>query len=261
MGWVLIVVIAWLATSYVILPAMWRHYEHHPELATAPKTTLTKDGIPGDPLNFALVGTQDQVIHSLTAAGWLPADPVTLKSSVAIAESVLLHRSYPEAPVSPLLVFGRKQDLAFEKPFGKSPKERHHLRLWKSDEHGRNGRPMWLGAVTFDRSVGVSHYTGQITHHIDPDVDEERDDLIAGLVSAKQVETEYEVTGVGLTTTGRNGGGDWYYTDGEMAVAVLSPTAMTAEPKVLANPTVVVLKNRIWNWMRSWLLPRRHHAA
>ena len=31
-------------------------------------------------------------------------------------------------------------------------------------------RPVWLGAATMDRGVGVSHYTGAITHHIDADL-------------------------------------------------------------------------------------------
>lgn len=47
--------------AYVVLPAWWRHYEHNPQLESAPKTTKTAEGIPGDPLNIALVGTQAKV--------------------------------------------------------------------------------------------------------------------------------------------------------------------------------------------------------
>ena len=66
---------------------------------------------------------------------------------------------------------------------------------------------MWLGSVTFDRDVGLSRYTGQVTHHIAPDVDAERDGLTNDLKSAKVVEAIYAVTGVGPTLFGRNGEG------------------------------------------------------
>ena len=97
---------------------------------------------------------------------------------------MLLKRPYRDAPVSNLFVFGRKQDLAFEKPVGRSASQRHHVRFWGSTELGQGGVPLWIGAVTYDRSVGISHRTGQITHHIAPDIDSERNGLIADLVEA-----------------------------------------------------------------------------
>src|SRR2546427_628383 len=79
------------------------------------------------------------------------------------------------------------QDLAFEKPAGRSASRRHHVRFWRSGELGQGGEPLWIGAATFDRSVGLSHRTGQVTHHIAPDVDTERDGLVADLVRAGQL--------------------------------------------------------------------------
>jgi len=96
----------------------------------------------------------------MPAAGWYPADPVTLRSSIEIAGSVLLDRPYRAAPVSPLFYLDRREDLAFEKPDGNSADQRHHVRFWKVLDQGEEKRPVWLGAVTFDRSVGVSRYTG-----------------------------------------------------------------------------------------------------
>src|SRR3954453_4617332 len=87
-----ILLVLWLLAAYVILPALWRHYEHHPSLAAAPKTTLTAQGIPGDPLNVGLIGSDDDVVRSMLAAGSSPADPIPLKSSLRIAESVVLRR-------------------------------------------------------------------------------------------------------------------------------------------------------------------------
>ena len=82
---------------------------------------------------------------------------------------------------------------------------------------GRSGS----GAVTYDRGVGFSHTDAQITHHIAPDIDAERDLLTADLEGAKVVVSTYEVSGIGPTLNGRNGGGDSYYTDGEIKFSVL----------------------------------------
>src|SRR5260370_32500601 len=86
--------------------------------------------------------------------------------------------------VSPLYYNGKKEQLAFEKPDGRSADKRHHVRLWLVLEKGTDGRPVWLGSVTFDRGVGLSHDTGQVTHHIGPDIDADRDLLMRDLREA-----------------------------------------------------------------------------
>ena len=79
-------------------------------------TTHTKQGIPGDPMNVGVVGSLADVIQTIHAAGWYPADPITLRSSIAIIGSVIFHRPYENAPVSNLYYDHRHEDLAFEKP-------------------------------------------------------------------------------------------------------------------------------------------------
>jgi hypothetical protein len=239
--------------AYWIAPMMWRHYEHHPKMEDAPKFTLTREGIPGDALNVALIGEQADVIHSMIAAGWQPADPVTFKSSMKITESALFGKPYPTAPVSNLYLFGRIEDLAFEQPVMGNTRQRHHVRFWRSAELGKDGKPLWLGAGTFDRSVGVSHLTGKITHHVAPDIDAERDKIIADLAGHQQLTAEYQVTGIGLTFRARNGGGDSYFTDGEMTVGVL--TEGGAQNPVIVqvkeNPVAVRWKDKSWRFWRS----------
>ena len=246
----LISVGAYFTVSYLVLPFTWSHYEHHQKMQGAPKTTHSAQGIPGDPLNVALVGDESDVVAAMVSSGWVPADPVTFKSSARIVESVLAKRPYPNAPVSDLFLWNRREDLAFEKPFGPSAKERHHVRFWKSHELSQGGL-LWVGAATFDRSVGVSHRTGQITHHIAPDIDAERNKLIEDLKEAAKLEKIYQVTGIGPTLFGKNANGDAYFSDGELTVGVMTKAgSQTSEvPFFLENPDRIQWKRRVWNWI------------
>lgn len=85
-----------------------------------------------------------QVTRAFAAAGWDPADKITLLSSVEIGLSVVLNRPDLDAAVSALLFEGRNQDLAFEKPMGTSADERHHVRFWMVETPGDDGVPFWL---------------------------------------------------------------------------------------------------------------------
>ena len=258
MGGFTCLVIVWILAAYVLLPVIWKHYEHQPRLEQAPKFSVTGAGIPGDPLNLGLVGEERAVVRAMFDAGWTPADPISWRTSLGIARSVLEKRPYPTAPVSNLFVFGRKQDLAFEQAAQgvTSATQRHHVRFWRADDLGSGGVPFWLGAATFDRSVGFSHLTGQITHHIAADIDAERDAVITNLARSGWLTQEYQVTGVGATLLGRNGGGDRYQTDGEMTIGVVAssadPTA-NKNPHHLDNPTPVALKEQFWTAIRPLL--------
>ncbi|HSB59173.1 MAG TPA: LssY C-terminal domain-containing protein, partial [Methyloceanibacter sp.] len=173
----IMITLVWVIAAYLIIPKLWvRHYRRHPFLAQPARLTKTGDGHPGDPIDVGLVGSESDVVLSMTAAGWYPADPITLASSVRIAADTVLRRPDDDAPVSNLFLFGRKQDLAFEQPLAGGPGKRHHVRFWLWDQlyEGRQG---WFGAATYDMSVGLSHTTGQVTHHIAPDIDAERDRL------------------------------------------------------------------------------------
>ena len=54
-----------------MLPAFWRHYGPLPAMAAMPKVTRAPNGLPGDPLNVALVGTEAEVVRALAAGGVL----------------------------------------------------------------------------------------------------------------------------------------------------------------------------------------------
>lgn len=189
--------------------------------------THTSSGLPGDPLNMQLIGSEEDLLRAMAAAGWNPADPITFRSSVQIALDSVFRRPDDRAPVSNLYLFGRKEDLAFEKRAGPSPRTRHHVRFWLMTPTDGN-RPAWMGSAAFDTGVELSRTTGEVTHHISADVDAERDLLLADLEKAKCVSSSRWIPNYHVKRKGRNGAGDPWYTDGRLAVVVLTPTAPSA---------------------------------
>lgn len=184
-----------------------------------PSTTATKAGAPGDPVNVVLVGTRSELVSAFCAAGWFVSDPITVRSAVRIGVSVALNRPYPAAPVSDLFLFGRAQDVAFEQSVGPSARSRHHVRFWEAGTNAE-GRPIWIGAGTFDVKVGRSPATGRLTHRIAANVDAERDTILAALRESGGL-AEESLWPRGGPTSGRNGEGDCYYTDGRVAIGIL----------------------------------------
>lgn len=216
--------LAWLVVAYLAMPVLWRIYaRRHPSLEDIPGITHTVEGTPGDPLNVALVGTKAEVMKIMVAARWYPADPLTLRSCLEIASASVLERPYEDAPVSNLYLWGRKEDLAFEQPVGDNPRHRHHVRFWKSDKVDFDGRPVWVGAAIYDERVGLSHTTGEITHHTAPDIDAERDKLFHDLKQTGDLSEVFIVTGFHKIREGRNGGGDPWHTDGNLDAGVIKP--------------------------------------
>jgi len=215
--------LAYLIIAYVVLPNIWKRYVHrHPTLDDVPNITHTASGIPGDPLNVALIGTKHQLMKIMIAAKWYPADPLTLKSCLEIAEATVLKRPYDEAPVSSLYLFGRKEDLAFEQPVGNDPRKRHHVRFWKTEKVDSDGQPLWIGSAVYDEHVGFSRTTGQITHVTSANVDAERDYLFQCLEKTGDLESQYVVDDFHKIRSGKNGGGDPWTTDGKLYVGVIS---------------------------------------
>jgi hypothetical protein len=193
----------------------------HPALARAPRHTTTHRGHRGDPINIGFVGTEEELHRALAAARWYAADPITMKSSLRIAADVVLKKPYDHAPVSDLFLWGRRQDLAYEQPVGDSPKQRHHVRFWRSEEVDANGEPLWLGAATFDERVEISRTTGGITHKIAAEVDRERNKLVGDTARHGALDGYYWVDRFHPEREGVNGGGDPWVTDGRLAVGVL----------------------------------------
>jgi hypothetical protein len=222
------VLVLYLLVAYLVMPFLWRFYIHrHPALDDVPGITHTASGIPGDPINVALIGTKEQLVTIMLAAKWYRADPLGLRSDLRIAEASVFKRQYDAAPVSSLY-WGpkdgkaRKEDLAFEQPVGPDPRHRHHVRFWQTDKVDPDGRPVWVGSAVYDERVGLSRTTGQITHVTAPDVDVERDYLFECLGKTGDLAEKYVVDGFHKVREGKNGGGDPWRTDGNLWVGVIA---------------------------------------
>lgn len=240
LGWwqIAFSVVFWVLMAYLVLPRLHRILTaiYVPDYFVG--RARTSDGLLGDPINLVLMGSESQLHEMMTGAGWTLADDLSLATGWRIVRSTLLRRSYLEAPVSPLLLFGRKQDFAYQQEVDGSPGKRHHVRFWRCPAGWRlpGGRRVeWLAAGTFDRSVGVSLFTLQVTHKIAPDTDVERDHIVSTVTEANPV---VAVTVMKDFTSGyhaRNGGGDRIETDGDLPVLdarrVVGPIASRDDPQ------------------------------
>jgi hypothetical protein len=221
-GWqLLLLLVFWMLVTYLLLPRLHRILTRIYVPGYFIGRARTSDGLLGDPINLALLGDEAQLHLAMTRAGWTRADELSLASGLQIVRSTLRRRSYTKAPVSPLLLFDRQQDFAYQQEVAGSPSKRHHVRFWRAPEGWMlpGGYPVgWLAAGTYDRSVGLSLFTLQITHKIEANTDLERDYIMTTITSGNP---EVAVEVIRDFSTGyhsRNGGGDLIQTDGDLPI-------------------------------------------
>ena len=217
----LLLIVFWALVAYLALPRLHQLFTllYVPDYFIG--RSRTSDGLLGDPVNLALDGDEADIHAAMQAAGWTLADEITLRSAWGMVVSAVLKRSYPAAPVSGLYLFGKRHAFAYQQEVDGNPNRRHHVRFWPVPEGWTlpgGGHVDWLAAGTYDRSVGLSAFTLQITHKIDENIDLERDYIVntvryadpqVGIHVFKEFSTAYHH---------RNGGGDRITTDGNLPV-------------------------------------------
>ena len=185
--------------AYVLLPRIVRMSLKILQRKSVPSFTLTGDGFPGDPVNLVLMGEFSKLRAAFLAAGWTEADPLNLRSSWRMVVTFVLNRPYPTAPFSTLYLYGRGQDVGFQKAIDDSPRKRHHIRFWalslqraqavlgtasfwlNTDRPPDHTKVFWIGAGTKDTGFSFTRLTFQVTHATDSDTNAERDYIIAEL--------------------------------------------------------------------------------
>ncbi|WP_051469738.1 LssY C-terminal domain-containing protein [Chelativorans sp. J32] len=217
--------LTYVIAAYVILPPIVRASVAVLRRKRIPRVTRAADGLPADPVNVVLIGSQEQLRSAFAVAGWHAADPLTLNSAAKMAVSFVLNRSYPTAPFSALYLFGRRQDIGFQEDVGDSPRKRHHIRFWAAniDPESDIGNlsywtrrwridpsrsDIWVGAGTTDTGFGLQSVTWQISHRVDRHADSERDYIVTALRNAGCIAEERyieagEPVGTRFITDGR----------------------------------------------------------
>ena len=218
--------VLWLLLAYVLLPRVQRILSkiYVPDYFVG--RTRTSEGLLGDPVNLAVMGSHADLVDVMSRSGWTRADDLTWRSGLRLAMCAVTRRPYPAAPVSPLFVFRRQQDLAFEQAIGDHVSRRHHVRFWKCpDGWFMPGglRVEWVAAGTYDRSVGLSLFTLQVTHKIGADIDLERDHILRTIDESGVRHSVHWVQDYFSGYRTRNGGGDAISTDGNLPIINLAP--------------------------------------
>jgi LssY C-terminus len=193
---VLALAVTYGLAAYIVLPRIVRTGLKILLRKRVPRFTITGDGLPGDPVNLVLTGTRQQLHAAFKLAGWSEADRLGLASSWRMVRAFLFKSSYPTAPFSTLYLFGRSQDVGFQKAIDNSPRKRHHVRFWalslahaeadlgeasfwlNTDRPPGAARVHWIGAGTKDTGISLTRLTFQITHATDSDTNAERDYII-----------------------------------------------------------------------------------
>jgi hypothetical protein len=222
--------------AYIVLPRIVRMGLKILLRKRVPRFTITSDGLPGDPVNLVLTGTLQQLQVAFKLAGWSETDWLGLASSWRMVRAFVLNSPYPTAPFSTLYLFGRGQDVGFQKAIDNSPRKRHHIRFWalslahaetnlgKASFWLNTDRPPdgacvhWVGAGTKDTGISLTRLTFQVTHATDSDTNAERVYII------DELKRSAVIGEINLYKAGQQMGSqpvNHYITDGEVAAASL----------------------------------------
>lgn len=205
------VTLALLATyvvmAYFAIPALFRVIRLFYRPSHIPLYCITPDGFASDPLNVGLIGSRPQIIMAMEAAGWHMADAKSPTNTTRQIIAYILKQPYANAPVSSLYLFGRKQDLAFQKEISGATGHRHHVRFWATDvmtplafakdvhfwkrfharHHQMSERQFWIGASSKDIGLAPIRHNAQLTHMVHPDTNAERELIVHDLRRANKL--------------------------------------------------------------------------
>jgi LssY C-terminus len=206
------ILIAYLTSAYLLIPAFYRIYVIlRPTVHNLPRYCITPDGLASDPVNIAITSNRADLIRTMDSAGWYKADSKSFKSLLHQLLATLLRRNYPNAPFSTLYLFGRGQDIGFQKPLNSGEKssssKRHHVRFWacipavlegQAKEDARfwdklypnldEDEILWIGCASRDIGFAPIIRNFQLTHRVADDTDDERDLIVNDLKRTKLVE-------------------------------------------------------------------------
>ncbi|MBS1815308.1 MAG: LssY C-terminal domain-containing protein [Acidobacteria bacterium] len=190
--------------------------------AQIPRRVEDEQHRPGDVVNFALIGTEQQVKEVFAHAGWIAVDKSVDDAIVNGLFATLERRAYLAVPMSTLYLFGRPQDMSYARAEAiRVAAVRHHLRVWKT-KFTVYGKPLWVGSATHDNGFERDERNGGITHKIDENIDEERDFIRASFEASGGYLSAAYVTPVHPVSKAHTATGGSFHTDGRILVMELN---------------------------------------
>lgn len=210
------------------------------QLATLPCCATNKKGTKsGDPLNLVVIGELEDLIAIFASSGWDETDKLTLRSGLSMAKAFLTGENDRYSPISQLYYNGHPHDIAFQRTRD-SINQRLHFRLWYTPMR-YNGKPVWVGAISRDIGVKFTFSTWYMTtHKIDPNLDDARDYLLAGLLEDQKILKYGFPDNVGLQRPGHKNANltnDPYFTDNKRLAIELSTVDVPLSPFPWEHPT------------------------
>jgi len=181
------------------------------------KYTETLMGNKQEPISFVfLAKSEGELLDLFQIAGWQAADEINIFNIFNLAKADLFNENYSKAPITPSFWNYRVPDFNFVKlTKANDLGNRHQLRIWKSNFVLTDGSRLYTGTVSLSKKIKWG-----VIHQIYPDLNAERDYLLADLNSTgriRKVEKEQLLE----AQTGKNFSGDVFFTDGKIYILFL----------------------------------------
>jgi len=175
------------------------------------KYTETLSGAKQEPLSFIiLIDNDESLISIFERADWNLADRINLHTTMKTAKTAIAKEPYHTAPMTPSFWNLEVHNFGFEKATqANNARQRHHARFWRTGYKTTDGQQIYVGTASLDSGIKWG-----ITHKISPDIDTERDYLLAGLLRANP-EIEYVKKPFVDPVLGQNFVGDQFFSDGQ----------------------------------------------
>jgi undecaprenyl-diphosphatase len=179
-----------------------------------PVATESIAGTPLEPVNIiVLARSEASFSDALQSAGWVRAQEPTIGSLSLAAWSAWTNRADVTAPVTPYFWRNTPNEIAFQKPTPDATlRRRHHVRFWPTEFVTTEGFRLFVGAASFDDGLDWG-----LLHHIDPNIDAERDMLAADLSQTGLVAQTANLR-LSQPRLGQSVAGDPWFTDGHAVV-------------------------------------------
>ncbi|WP_353474298.1 LssY C-terminal domain-containing protein [Salipiger sp. H15] len=186
-----------------------------------PGGTESVAGTPLEPVNVLLLARDEAAVEAaLDKAGWRRAAEPGFGTLARAAIAAWGNKADATAPVTPYFWHDLPNDLAFQQQTPDATlRKRHHIRLWRTDFVDAAGLRLFVGAASFDDGLDWGIDWG-LLHHIDPNVDAERDGVVADIEATGEVASTTRIR-LSEPRLGQSVAGDPWFSDGIAAVLTL----------------------------------------